>query len=718
MKRGWVYAASILAVSAGQAGAAPPAPLPPKPVTETLFGTTVTDPYRYFEDEKNTAVTDWMKAEGHATRGLLDSIPGRADLLRRMEAFTASSEPVSGVVRFGGTVFYEDRTPGSDNLDLVVRGPDGAARKLVDVAAIRAAHGGVSYAINYFTPSWDGRKVAVGISRGGSEDASLFVYDTASGKVIAGPVPRAQYGNVSWAADGGHLFFDALNELAPGEGAIDKYKNSKTYYWDMRAAPVAVLGNGLPGPIAFTPDQIPVIIVTPGAPFAIALNVNGVQNEMEVWTAPADSATRPGTPWTKLVSREDGVTNLTVVGSRMYLLSHKDAPTFKILALDDGRPLAAARTIVPADPARLIESLAGAADGLYVGARQGVYSQLFKVPLAGGALRPIALPARGSIGSVSTDPRTPGALVDFTSWTIWDSTFSLDAGGRATDLKLGHGPAGFDAAALTIRDLSARAGDGVAVPLSYVSAKAGHTPRPLLLDAYGSYGYAQYPGFATRVNFMVGEGIDYATCHVRGGGELGEAWRLGGKDANKPNTWRDLIACAETLIAQGATTPAMLFIMGGSAGGITMGRAMEERPDLFAGVIDAVPAANPLRQEFSPNGPGNTPEFGTIATEQGFRNLLAMDSLYHVRDGTQYPAVMITTGLNDPRVSSWEPAKFAARLRTTGTRRPVLLRVDEDAGHGIGSTKTQNDELYADIVSFIKWTIAAPGWSPTAAAAR
>ena len=149
------------------------------------------------------------------------------------------------------------------------------------------------------------------------------------------------------------------------------------------------------------------------------------------------------------------------------------------------------------------------------------------------------------------------------------------------------------------------------------------------------------------------------------------------------------------------TTKDMLFIVGGSAGGITVGRAMEERPDLFAGVVSLVPAANMVRSEFGETGPVNIPEFGTIKTAQGFKNLLAMDSVQHVRKGTRYPPIMITTGLNDPRVSSWLPAKFAATLRTAGPTEPVLFRIDEKAGHGIGSTKTQNDELYADVVTFI-----------------
>jgi prolyl oligopeptidase len=204
----------------------------------------------------------------------------------------------------------------------------------------------------------------------------------------------------------------------------------------------------------------------------------------------------------------------------------------------------------------------------------------------------------------------------------------------------------------------------------------------------------------------------YASCHVRGGGELGDAWRLAGKDANKPHSWRDLIACAKDLIARGYTTQDKLFIFGGSAGGITVGRAFTERPDLFAGVIALVPGTNTLREEFEPAGPINVPEFGSIKTEEGFKNLFEMDTTQHVGPGVQYPPVMLTTGLNDPRVAPWEPAKLAAALEASGTARPILLRVDAEAGHGVGSTKSQEDALYADMWAFVFWRAGRPDWRP------
>ena len=702
-------------VSPAVAGSLPGQPAVPmaKPVTETIFGKKVVDRYRYFEAQ-GPQVVDWMKAEGRFTRQLLDAQPQHDDILRRVSAMTSSMEIVQSITNGGGRTFYEQRSAGSDNFDLMVRDPDGRVRKLVDVAAIRAQNGGEPFAINYFAPSQDGSKVAVGISQGGSEDASLWVYDTATGARVAGPVPNAQFGVVNWTPDN-RLFVNLLTPLKTGQAATDKYRFSKDYLWDLKGAPVPVLGVGVSPGVTLNPDEFPAIITVPGSPIATAVSINGVQNELAAWTAPLAEATRPDARWQKLVGREDEVTNMTAAGTRIFLLSHKNAPTFKVLALNAGQPISAAQELIAPRPDRLIESIAAASDGLYVHARRGVYSELIKVPLAGGPEQVIPLPFQGSINELSADPRYPGVTMIVDSWAIPQRTVAYDPAGGFRDLTgMGRPPAGFDPSLYTAMDLTAKAKDGVSVPLSLVTAKAAQHPRPVLMIAYGSYGVSQFPAFGTRTMVTLPNGIDYAVCHVRGGGELGEAWRLGGKDANKPNTWRDLIACGEQLIASGYTTKQQLFIIGGSAGGITMGKAMEERPDLFAGVLDLVPAANALRSEFSPNGPPNIPEYGTIKDPQGFANLLQMDSVVGAKPGVKYPPIMITTGLNDPRVSSWEPAKLAATLRTVGPTVPVLLRIDEKAGHGIGSTKTQTDELYADVITFVLWQTAKNG-APDAA---
>ncbi|HEY1836529.1 MAG TPA: prolyl oligopeptidase family serine peptidase [Rhizomicrobium sp.] len=689
---------------------AKPAAAPINPVTETLYGHAVTDNYRYME-KLDPATIDWMKAEGVYTRAVIDSIGPRAALGKRVSAFSGSFGFIQGYVNYGGRAFYEERAPGADNFDVVVKDAKGT-RKIVDIAAVMAAHGGKPYAVNYFLASPDGSKVAVGISEGGSEAASIFVYDAATGKQIAGPVDRAQFGATAWSDDSKTLYFIRLKKLAPGENAIDKFKNAMADAWNLKSDPIPVAGTGIGKGTSFAPDETPAIGIVPGTPMATLDSVNGVQNEMKVWLAPVSQANNPNAPWKLFVDRADGVTKMDMGGDIIFVLSHKNAPTFQVLSVKAGAPLSSAKVLVPAAPDRVIDEIHAASDALYVLARKGSYSQLLRVPNGTTKVEEVKLPFEGHIAEAFTDPRTPGVEIQMSSWVIPPQSFSYDpTTGKFTDLKLGVN-GDIDAANYVVSDLQAKARDGVMVPLSLVQPKGKPTPQITVIEAYGSYGISELADFSSRRAAVMKEGITYGVCHVRGGGELGEAWRLGGKDANKHNTWDDLIACGEDLIARGITTKSKLFIIGGSAGGITMGRAMTERPDLFAGVIDVVPAANTLRSEFSPNGPPNIPEFGTITNEQGFKNLYAMDSIQHVKKGVQYPAVMISTGLNDPRVSPWEPAKFAAALQASGTTNPVLLRIDAQAGHGIGSTRTQTDALTADWIAFIFWRAGLAEWRP------
>lgn len=692
-------------------GAPPrPTPAPVKPVTETLWGKQVTDNYRYMEALDASTVA-WMKAQGAYTRAVLDAIPPRAALEARIAAFTGSFGFTQNYASFGGRAFYEERAPGSDNFDLVVRDKAGK-RKVVDVAALRASHGGKPYAINYFLASPDGSKVAAAISQGGSEAASIFVYDTATGNQLAGPLDRADLGLITWSDDSSRLYVSRLKKLAPGESGVEKYRDAALVSWDLKSEPVALFGSRAGRGPSFSPDELPALALWPGTPMAAAISLNGVQNEQALWLAPVAQLNDPNVKWTPLVTRADEVTSADAVGDTLFLLSHKNAPTFQVLSVRAGQPLAAARVVLPAQKDRVIDSIHAASDALYVLARHGAYSLLLRLPHGSAEIEQIALPFKGHIAEAFTDPRRPGITIDLASFAVPPTTLAYDpATKRFTDLKLGVTPH-YESGRYEITDLEARAEDGVMVPNTLVRPKGAKGPQIVLIQAYGSYGISQLADFSPRVVSFLEAGGTFASCHVRGGGELGDAWRLAGKDANKPHTWRDLIACAEDLIARGYAMKEKLFITGSSAGGITMGRALTERPDLFAGVIAAVPGTNTLRSEFAPSGPTNIPEFGTLTTEQGFKNLYEMDTVQHLRPGVQYPPVLITTGLNDPRVSPWEPGKLTAALQASGTVRPILLRIDAEAGHGMGSTKSQNDALYADMWAFVFWRAGLPDWQP------
>ncbi|HEX4619064.1 MAG TPA: prolyl oligopeptidase family serine peptidase [Steroidobacteraceae bacterium] len=706
-------AAPVLAMAANVAPATPagqPPDIAARPVEETYFGTRVVDPFRFIES-KDAATLAWMKTQSAWTRSVFDSIAPRAAYLSRVGAFGAGFGLVNSVQLGGARVFYLERRPGSDAFDLIVRDGDGSKRTLVDTAALIKAAGGTPQAIDYFQTTRDGTRVAVGISAGGSENSQISVLDAATGKTLAGPIDRAQFGSPSWLDDGSGIFFVRMQELHPDSRPTDKYLNSGAWFWTTRAPPVEVAGAASGhGPIK-DPTRFPVVNVIPDSGRAVLLEQNGVQNEFQAWIAPLAKARDGSADWRALIVTADEVTGFDANATTLWVLTHQDAPTFKVLSLPVDGTLKDARTVIAARSDRVIESIHAASDALYVVAREGLSGKVLRVD-SKGAVHELALPFEGTVLEVATDAHLPGAIVGLDGWVHPTAHYRYDpASGAFADLRLDTEPP-FDPARFEVREMTARAPDATQIPLSLITPAGPKQPRPMLLDAYGAYGISILPSFSPRIVTLVGAGAAYAECHVRGGGELGEAWRLGGKDANKPNTWRDFIACAEQLIRDGYTTRALLTIQGTSAGGITVGRAATERPELFAGAVGRVGALDALRSELMPSGPANIPEFGTVKTEQGFRNLYAMDAYQHVRNAAHYPAFLLTTGLNDPRVEPWEPAKMAARLLEVPGHAPVLLRVEDAAGHGFGTTKSTRDAEDADIAAFVFWRAGVPEWQP------
>ena len=684
----------------------PPA-IAPSPVTEDYFGTKVTDPYRGLE-ALDPATLGWMRTQGAATRAVLDRIAPRAAYLAKLTALTGQFGAVKDPQIGSSRLFYQERGPGRDQFDLMVLEPDGHKRRLIDMAAFIAAHGKVPHAIDYYTPNRDGTKVAVGISAAGSEDSQLSVIDAATGATLAGPVSRAQFGSPAWLDDGQGLFLTRLQALTPGQPISDKYNNATVAFWTFHGEPVTVVGAAQHLGPNRDPVRVPFVAVTPGSDQALLVVANGVAPEAEAWVAPLAAARAGTAKWRQVVATADGVTKLATDKDRVVLLTHAGAPTFKVTTMPWSGTAATAATLVPASAGRINESVAVARDGVYVGGREGLFARPLRV--AGGRVTPVALPYDGTMSDVVADPDRDGAIFSLDSRVRPPTTFRV-AAGKLTDLGL-ETRAALDYTKYRSVALFATAKDGTKVPMTVLTAAGPVTARPTLLDAYGSYGISALPAFNPRQLAFVDAGGTAVDCSVRGGGELGEAWRLGGKDANKPNTWRDAIACGEALIAAGYTTKAQLAITGTSAGGIMVGRAATERPDLFVAAISRVGDSNALRSETMVSGPANVPEFGTVKDPDGFRNLYEMDAYQHVQDGVKYPAWLLTTGLTDPRVAPWEAAKMTARLEAAGGPNPVLLRIEEQAGHGLGTTRTVRDAEEADIAAFVLWRAGVAAWQP------
>jgi len=695
---------------------------PVKNVSDTLYGTVVNDPYRYMEDLSAPTVQTWMKAQNDFTRSILDRIPGHKELLDRIKTIdNAVSARVFDVRKLpNGLYFYIKRLPTDNTFKLYVReGLTGKETLLFD-PQVQAKVTGEPHAINYFQPSWDGEYVAYGVSAGGSEDAVLHVIETSTGKEVGTPIDRAQFGGVSWLQDNRSFFYTRLQKLEPGADQTEKYQKGRVYLHTMGDDPdkdKVVFGLDVSPSVSIVASDIPFVSTFPGCDYALGLIAHGTQNEVTLYVTPIATVGDKNASWKRVCDVEDEVTSGSASGNDLFLLTHKNASRFKVIRVSISQPdITKAETVVPAGEA-VVANFACAKDALYVQVRDGVIGRLLRVPL-GGKPEQVELPFDGSVTLATMDPRCDGALLFMAGWTRAIQIYEFDPKTNKV-VNTGIQPLGEFDMPQNIESVEAKVKsyDGTMIPLSIVHKRGTKLDgsNPTLLYGYGSYGITQEPLLSPRFLAWFERGGIYAIAHVRGGGEYGEDWYKAGYKSTKPNTWKDFIACAEYLIQNKYTSPERLAGMGGSAGGILIGRAITERPDLFGVAIPEVGCLDMVREETTPNGVPNIPEFGSVRTEEGFKSLYEMSSYHHVVDGTKYPAVMLIHGINDPRVSPWQSAKMAARLQAaTASGKPVLLRIDYEAGHGFGTTKKQFQEEMADIWTFLFWQFGIPGFQPAA----
>ncbi len=702
------------AVAQAPSAIAPPPIARVRPVVNDYFGTKVTDPYRYMESLDNPEVARWMKAQNNYTRSVLDRIPGRDELLVRIEQLDESIPArVGSVIRLAtGRYFYLKSLSKESVFKLYMRdGTSGPEELLVDPQ--RPSGAGPPTAINYFSPSNDGRYVAYGISQGGSEKAVLHVVDTTTARDSGETIDRVQFGDIiGWLPGGRSFIYNRLQKLRSNAPEEEKEIKSRAYLHVIGTSPehdTVVFGYGVSPLVKVEPADISFVATTPGVPFAFGMVQHG-SNEITLYVAPLDSVGKRNTPWRKVCDLDDAVTNMAVRGDGLWLLSHKDASHFKIIHTRLSNPdLRHADVVVPPSEA-VITNLAAAQDALYVQLRDGAVERLLRVRYEEGSKpEPVALPFDGSFELYSTDVRAPGVIFELTGWTRAECIYEYDPKTKSVaDTKLQ--PAGtFDTPEdIESEEVKVQTQDGTRVPLSIIYRRGLRLDgsNPVLLNGYGAYGSSLDPFFDPINLAWLERGGVLAFAHVRGGGEYGDDWHKAGQKLTKPNTWHDFIACAEYLIEQKYTSPAHLAGEGESAGGILIGRAITERPDLFGAALIEVGFTDALRGELEESGPGDIPEWGTVKDPDGFKGLYQMSAYAHVKDGTRYPAVLLIAGRNDPRVAPWESAKMTARLQAATTSgKPILLRLDYEAGHGIGSTKTQVAEQLADEWSFLFWQL-------------
>lgn len=691
------------------AGTAPV--FPPGTVSDVIQGVRIADPYRALENADDPKVKAWSRAQNARARAYLDALPGRAavgDKLSRL--IKASSPAFSGLQARGTRVFALYADPAKQQPALVVldaKADPSTRRALVDPNALDA-EGRV--AIDWYAPSLDGRLVAVSLSRDGSEDGTLHVYDGDTGAEIDQPIPRVQYptagGAVAWAADGRGFWYTRY----PGEEAPEAERHFN----------VAVYFHALGAPVAADPlvlsskDGVPrtgeIFLDNRAGGSSVLASVQlGDGGQWQHFVL------RAGAAPLRVAAYEDQVVAGAIArDGTIYGLSRKDAPAGKVVKLAPPYTggFATAPTIIEArDDAAIIDGgefgapLSVSDTHLLVTRIKGGPVEVEAYGRDGGAGVPLPTPPIAAVNEVDLLPNGDALYAVSTyleppRFLRWSATT-----GRSEPTALAvTSPVSY--ADATVTRIFATSKDGTRVPLNII-AKAGVKQdgrNPVLLYGYGGYGVNETPNFSGgfRRLWLDAGGI-YVVANIRGGGEYGARWHAEGMLTRKQNVFDDFAAAAETLIQLGYTRPDKLALIGGSNGGLLMGATITQHPKLARAVISAVGIYDMIRVELDPNGAFNTSEFGSVKDPEQFAALRAYSPLHHVAPGTAYPAVLLMTGANDGRVNPMHSRKFGAALQAAQTKadHPILLRTSDKSGHGIGSSLDERIGELTDELTFL-----------------
>jgi prolyl oligopeptidase len=696
---GLVLALGCLAVL--QAADAPntPPPAPKKPVTDEYHGVRVTDDYRWLENANDAAVKEWVEKQNRLTRAYFDKLPALEAIRKRVKELATGGSPDYFGLRYRHGVLFalKSQPPAEQPMLITLQSPDAPLQEklLVDPNKIDARG---TTTIDFYVPSLDGKLVAVSLSEGGSEEGTVHVYEVASGKELGDVIPRVNGGtaggSVAWNADGTGFFYTRYprNGERPKED-LDFYQ--QIYFHKLGTSmndDTYALGKDFPR-IAEV-----VLQTREDGKQVLATVANGDGGEF------AHYVFGPAGKWTQVTRFEDQVTGAEFgPDDTLYLLSRKGAPRGKILRLPLADPaLDKARVVVPESEAA-IEALVPAATRLYVTDLVGGPSQVRVFDLDGKPQPPVPVKPVASVGQLL---RLKGDEVLFRMETYVDppAWYRYDpATGKATRTALVRTSIADFSDTEVVRAF-ATSKDGTKVPLNILRRKGTKLDgkNPTLLYGYGGYNISMSPGFHPVTRVWLEQGGVYAVANLRGGGEYGEEWHKAGNLTHKQNVFDDFAACAKYLIDEKYTSPEKLAIEGGSNGGLLMGAALTQHPELFRAVVAHVGLYDMLRFEQHPNGAFNVTEFGTVKNKEQFEALYAYSPYHHVKDGAAYPAVFLLTGDNDARVDPANSRKMTARLQAaTKSGRPVLLRTTASSGHGIDSSLSERVAEQTEVYGFL-----------------
>jgi prolyl oligopeptidase len=658
-------------------------------------GERVVDPYRWLEGSSDR-IREWTDTQNARTRAALDAVAARRPFAARLSELLSvgllgTPKPV------GKWIFHTRREGDQKQAVLYVReGVTGTDRALIDPNAMDEK-GLVT--LDWWYPSASGSLVAYGLSQGGDELSTLHVIDTKTTTDCGESIPFTQRSSVAWAADG---FYYTVHPEPGTVPAGDEHYHRRIRFHrigDEASRDELIFGEGRPK------EDILVVEASPDGRWVMAQAFRGwVQSDVFLL-----DRKDPAKKWRTVVAGEDGLTSGVLTNDGIWLRTNIDAPNYKIVrASFDSPERASWQTVVP-EGEHSIELFDVARDAVAVVRLVSATSRISLWSRDGRSEREVKLPGLGTVVGISAD--SGGDIVSFSyeSFTSPPAAYAITADGLKEIVRL-KAPRGLDPSSFEVEQTTYASKDGTRVTMFLVH-RTDVRPTgdvPTVLSGYGGFNISRTPAYAPGVVTWVEAGGLFALPNLRGGGEYGERWHQGGMLERKQNVFDDFHAAAEALVAQGWTSRSRVGISGGSNGGLLTGAALTQRPELFAAVYCAVPLLDMLRYQNFLIARFWIAEYGSAEDPAQYRWLKAYSPYHHVREGVRYPAVLFTTAEGDSRVDPMHARKMTALMQSVTAKDPdavVLLRVERDAGHGVGKPLDKQVEDLADQYSFFAWRL-------------
>jgi prolyl oligopeptidase len=676
------------------------------------YGKKVIDPFRNIENIDDSIVKLWMHEQNKLYDTIIHSISYRDSLYKKMQGMKEKRKQWTDFIRstenriFFATGYYLD----DNDIERLVY-TDSINQKPIELFNTKEFNerDKCTYSINYYEPSADGKYIAFGISPNGNEMATIYIIDVEKKQLLPDRIDRCFMANIQWLTDNSGFFYMQEKEIETEEDRMTGFEDSKARFHILNSNAKndkfvfsRLFGNKVP---IGKPDA-PFVFINPSTN-KVLLNISKGSYRRVYYTTLIDVLTQEGKliNWIE-IGNDDMITNSVLFGDKYFALSYKNNPNGQIIYknLRDTAQL----ILFDANGFR-IDDMALTKNKLYVTSFENGASKLFMIDLCNFKKERIDLPFSGSI-NLNPNNKLPSSyhntdILWFSlegydhQWGIYTCDTSNNVNRTKIAPEIKYFNTGLE---LVVEEIEVPSHDGTMIPLSIIYNKGIKLDgkNPTIINAYGAYGISLRPDFyRNRLLWYTNGGI-YAVAHVRGGGEKGDHWYKGGFKATKPNSWKDLIACAEYMIKNKYTSPQKLAITGASAGGITVGRAIIDRPDLFKAAVIYVGCFNTLRAETSHIN-SIVREFGTVKDSLESQYLYIMDAYQNTKDGVKYPSILFTAGMNDGRVDPWQPAKEAARMQQLNKGDNIVLLRIEDKGH----FDYPSD---ADVYSFLFWQLGHP----------